>query len=373
MRIIKNSSQRGFAQLIVVILIIFGLGASVYLTRFNNAYAVTVSTYDLGVGYFSQNNAGVTPDMAWSKATESAHVASIQKHWAESYNSASQDYINAVATDVNVARSKGLKIYLAMEVLSGDRKTVVLPNALQEQSSGFNNSTIQNYYIDLVKNTANIYHPDYFIINIEINMYKQYDLKDYNAYKSKVYSKAYNAIKQVSPQTQVAVSLVYSDYNNANCIDNSDLAQFRGYVADFNNRTNKEDMLGVSTYPFCYLNPSNIPQNFIDQIAGFYSSIPLFISETGWISQSFSVVNSDPQIQAAYIDKLSEMVEYARSNGKNINSINYISIVDMDDNYCALVQSVAPQNGWLCYLSLMYPDFTEKPAFGKMRDWKNRL
>ncbi|TAK35112.1 MAG: hypothetical protein EPO21_07305 [Chloroflexota bacterium] len=331
--------------------------------------------YDLGLGYF-QNNVGLSDDAAWLQAKDAAHLALIQRNWQEAANPGGASYYDAVASQVSLARSNGLKIYLGLDVLSGDRTTLQLPAALRGLTGGFSNSQIRSAYVDLVRKVAADFQPQYFVIAVEVNMYKGSNSTDYNAYKS-LYATAYKAIKSVSPQTKVAASLLYSDFNGVNCIDSSDKTRFKGHVADFNNRQNVSDIFAVSTYPFCYFTPAAIPSTFLSELARF-SSRPLFISETGWISDSYQITptvtfQSDPATQAAYVDRLSQLTDYARGRGYKVSAVTYISLVDPDSAYCALIQQITPQNGWYCVLSLLDAQADQKPAFGRMKLWKGRL
>ncbi|TAK30780.1 MAG: hypothetical protein EPO21_18680 [Chloroflexota bacterium] len=331
--------------------------------------------YDLGLGYF-QNNTAITDDAAWQQVSDAAHVALIQRSWWEAANPGGASFYDAVASQISLAKSKGLRIYLGLDFLSGDRTRLELPAELSGLTGGFSNTQIRNAYVDLVRKVAADFQPQYFVIAVEINMYKSYNPTDYSAYKS-LYSSAYKAIKAASPQTQVSVSLLYADYNGANCIDGADKTKFKGYVGDFNNRQNTSDILAASTYPFCYFTPASIPDTFISDLASL-SSRPLFIAETGWISDDYQssptfTFPSDPTRQASYVDRLSQLTDYARGRGYKISAVTLVSVVDPDSAYCANIQRIYPQNGWYCRLGLVDQQLAPKPGVGGMQLWKSRL
>ncbi|MDP3954989.1 MAG: type II secretion system protein [bacterium] len=325
--------------------------------------------YKLGIGYFPLNSIYNSP-LAWSKAKDVAHVAFIQRHWRESLNSSNQNFYDALAQEVSEAKNNGLKIYLAFEVLSPDRSSLELPAGLV---GDFSTPVVQNAYINMVSSVAAAYKPDYFILNVEINSYKSYQPADYSAYKA-LYNSAYDAVKSASNNTKIAVSLAYIDVDGINCIDGGDKTIFNNYIADFQT---KMDILAVSTYPLCYFDPAVIPENFLDELASF-SSKPLFIAETGWMSESFTIppsftFPSSPQLQADFVNRLKTMADYAINQGKNIDAINYVAIVDMETSICDAIIAINPAMGWYCTLALIDKNGTEKTAFQRMKVWKNSL
>lgn len=325
--------------------------------------------YQLGIGYFPLNSI-YNSSLAWSKAKDVAHVAFIQRHWKESLNPSNLDFYNALAQEVSKAKNNGLKIYLAFEVLSPDRSSLELPAGLV---GNFSTPTVQNAYINMVSSVAAAYKPDYFILNVEVNSYKNYNPADYLAYKT-LYNSAYDAVKSASNNTKISVSLAYIDIDGINCIDAGDKTIFNNYIADFQS---KMDILAVSAYPLCYFNPAVIPENFLDELASF-SSKPLFVAETGWMSESFTIppsftFPSSPQLQADYVNRLKTMADYAKNQGKTIDTINYVAIIDMETSICDAIIAMNPAMGWYCTLALIDKNGTEKAAFQTMKVWKNSL
>ncbi|MEK6840782.1 MAG: hypothetical protein AABX79_02405 [Nanoarchaeota archaeon] len=323
--------------------------------------------YLLGVGY-TQVNSMFTSASAWSKAKDIANVAYIQRNWKESGNTGNKNFYDAIKDDVNEARKNGLKIYLALEVLNYDRSGMSLPSDL---SGDFTSADVRNAYIDTVKSVASDYKPDYFIINVEVNRYKDDNLASYNAYKE-LYKQAYDEVKAASPQTKIAISISLEDYNNKDCIDPEDLAVFKDFAADFE----KQDVLAVSVYPNCYFDPKTMPETFLNDIAKL-SQKPVFISETGRMSEGVSIPGftypSSQQAQADYIDQLSKAADYAVKKGKKIDTINYIALTDPDKAVCDSIKSIDASLAWYCTLALIQDDSTEKIGYGTFGQWKNRL
>lgn len=327
-----------------------------------------VGNYLLGAGYFPLNTA-IDNKAAYDKIKDIADVAFIQRHWKESQNPENKDFYATVSDDIAIARNRGLKIYLALEALSALRDKIELPEGL---SGDFSDNQVRQAYLNLIRKVAAGFKPDFFILNVEINMYKKYNPKDYLAYKD-FYPQAYQAVKELSPGTKVSVSITYADYDEKNCIDAADKSIFKQFVADFEKNS---DMLAVSVYPFCYFKPSAIPVNFFSEIANF-STLPLFIAETGWMSKSFSLsffftFKSSPKTQAEYIDRLYKLTEDARAKNKEVSVVNYVGIIDPGKIVCKMIKSKFPVLGWYCSLCLLDMRGKEKPAYLMMKAWKNR-
>jgi len=298
-----------------------------------------------GIGYFPLNPI-YDSNAAWTKANQVADIAYIQRHWKEDTNPDGKDFFNTLENDVKVARSKGMEIYIAFEVLSPERESLELPSGL---NGDFSDGEIKKEYVNIVEKVAKEYKPEYFILNVEVNLYKQYNLQDYETYKS-VYEEAYDIVKSVSPNTQVAVSLVYLDFNNKDCFDSEDTLTFSSFVQDFP----KQDIFAVSMYPLCYGSPKNIPSDLFTRL-NTLSEKPLFISEIGYPSESFFGIESDEKTQADFVSKIKSL------DGAKV--INYVSLIDPSEAVCDLIVQASPSLAWYCSLSLIDEDGVEKEGF----------
>ena len=114
---------------------------------------------------------------------------------------------------------------------------------------------------------------------------------------------------------------------------------------------------------------ANVPQSFLFDLASS-SNKPLFIAETSWPS---SFDKYTPEDQAAFIDKLVENADYAQNQGRTISVINFVSLIDPDKNACTLLKFTQPFFYWFCSLAVLDGEGNEKPAFGKLEEWKKSL
>jgi hypothetical protein len=327
--------------------------------------------YGIGIGYSAVNH-NYTASQAATAIKDGAHVIYIQRRWNPEHNRewpthTDETFSEAVRDVVAEARKNGLGIYLAFEPLSPDRKTLDLPKELK---GDFTTPAIQEAYLATVVQAAKEYQPEYFILNVEVNMYEAYDPKSYAAYKE-LYKKAYAEVKRVSPNTKVAVSHGLIDEDNNNCIDEPDMRNLGSDARGFPD----DDLFAVSIYPLCYFDPKLIPENFLDQIAGL-SPKPLFISETGWVSDSFQLTptyrfSADQGAQAMYISRLQVAANYAAAQKKNLSIINYVSIIDPPEDVCQAIIAIDPMFNWYCSLSLKTYDNTPKSGYTTMKNWKS--
>lgn len=305
------------------------------------------NSYKLGLGYVTANRS-IPAEQAWGKIAEVAHVAYIQRTWDEWLHDKT-----ITRDDIAIARSKGLKIYLGFELLNGDRSKLDLPEGV---TGDFASKEVQDVYLKDISQIVKDYKPDYFIVNVEPNLYKPHNAQDYANFVA-IYPKVYQALKAINPATQVGVSSVYN---------NDTKGWFAEAVKDFDENS---DMLPVSIYPFDFGSVGNIPKTFLFDLASF-STRPLFVAETSWPSSFNKYTQVD---QAAYIDKLIENSDYAVSNGKKVTAINFVSLIDPDKNACTILKFTQPFFYWFCSLAVVDGQGREKPAFFKLKEWKKSL
>jgi hypothetical protein len=108
-------------------------------------------------------------------------------------------------------------------------------------------------------------------------------------------------------------------------------------------------------YPLCYFDPHQLPETFLDNIAQ-QSPHPLFISETGWTSNSFPLTasytfSSTPEQQATYIAQLQRAAAFA-IHQHPISAIDYVAITDASPATCDAIKAIDEQLNWYCSLAL---------------------
>jgi len=374
-RLLLSISALGIIVLILgVITLPFnrGLLSKLFPKRFSHA---NTASYQLGVKFFAPGT-NVSNDTGWAKAAQAASLAYIQRGWNDLHNP-------EISQDKNPAQGAGLAIYVAFDPLCGDRKKVSSADG-SDHCNDATSITFQNQfpdpnnnaYLTEMKNIAQTYQPSYLIIGLEMNSYKNANQFDYNYFTQSIYPVVYQQIKQVSPGTKVAVSFAYNP-----SLPYADGGALNAFVQDF---AGKLDVLAVSLYPWPWtgvngFDANAIPSDVLSQIYGAAPYLPLFISETGMVSQNWTgangvTISGNPANQAAFINKLKLSAANAVASGVNLLAINYVSLVD---TACppSLVNS---PSGWYCFLGLLDPSGNTKATppndgFSQMASWKDEL
>ncbi|HEY9676855.1 MAG TPA: hypothetical protein V6C76_02550 [Drouetiella sp.] len=305
---------------------------------------------------------------SYERIKQAADIAYIQRNWDEWQNNHAVGY-----DEVALARKNGLKVYVALDLLSYDPPRANLITA-EKKIAKFSDAKIQEKYLNLVEETAARTKPDYFILLVEANMYKDRTPSEYAAFKN-LLPQAIERVRKYSPNTKIGVSVTYMDHDNKNGIDAGDIAYFRECVNDFDAYS---DILSVSTYPMSYQEPTKIPEDFLAQIASA-SKRPLFIAETSWVSESFEIdvglfqkykFQSSPQKQLDYFQKLKTCADFASKQNKTIEAINFVSLNDPRPIASAVFKLVNQQFGWFTSLAVSDNDGKPKPSYAFLTQWK---
>ncbi|MBS1954324.1 MAG: glycosyl hydrolase 53 family protein [Cyanobacteria bacterium SZAS-4] len=307
---------------------------------------------------------------SYERIKDAAEISYMQRNWDEWQNSHAISY-----DEVPFARSKGLKIYVALDLLSYDnpRANLLLAN---KKTGLFSDAKVKADYLALVQEIATRCKPDYFILLVEANLYKDKNPADYQAFK-RLYPEAVALVRRYSPATKLGVSITYGDHNGHDGLDAEDDAYFKNCVTDFDENS---DMLSVSTYPFFYLSPRTIPTDFLNRMASF-SKKSLFVSETSWVSEPFDIdlpggkkfkFQSNPETQAEYLRKLEESADNALLQKRKIEAINFVSLNDPKPLSVSVFKMINPKFAWFCSLALSENSGKPKPAYEFMKAWKLR-
>lgn len=128
------------------------------------------------------------------------------------------------------------------------------------------------------------------------------------------------------------------------------------------------DLVGITSYPyFDYETPSAMPNNYFSEIRN-YSTKPLFITETAWITRSTfgnaldktNYTGSQAE-QSAYVKKLATIL-----NSESVEAVNWFSFHDAQDS-----EKPATIPAFLLFDSdgLKTYDDTDKQAFAFWKEW----
>ncbi len=345
------------------------LAQSALSTATKSATVPTKRTYTLGLELQSTERTE-DPSKSYERIKNAAEIAYIQRNWNEWQNNPAVGY-----DEIPLARSKGLKIYAALDLLSYDEPRAHL--LLADKKNGlFSNPAVKAEYLKLVHDIAARSKPDYFILLVEANLYKDKNPVDYAAYQ-RLLPEAIAIVRKTSPSTKIGISITYGDHNGRDGIDAEDLVYFKKCVADFDAES---DVLAVSTYPFSYINPAKIPLDFLSQIASS-SKNPLFIAETSWVSEPFEIdlpggkkfdFKSSPATQAEYYRRLAQCADYAVQQNQKVEAINFVSLNDPRPLAVSVFKMINRKFAWFCSLAVSENSGKPKPAYEFMTQWKGR-
>lgn len=372
----KGTQAVLYISLLIVLIFSLNSGAQIPVYQRN---------FKLGLAYVTANRQVLSIDTAYNKIADAAEIAYIQGSWPE-WESGMFD------NDIQIARRKGLKIYLALDFLGYvpvARATIALPPSLKA-SLGTDTATfmapgLPEAYTTFVKQLVRKYSPDYFVPMVEINLHKGPRPGSYSNFVQ-LYPQLYRDIKTLSPSTLVGPSITYGDNASPSGFGPEDRNAFKTFLADFEANS---DINAVSMYPAALfptatgnplvldLHPETIPDIFLSELAGF-SKNPLFIAENSWDSQGFSVpvgtltlsFNTTQQDQKNYVYRLAQSAKTAQDSGKRIAAINFTSLIDPTPAVTALLIQSAPQLEWFCYLGFFDGSGVGKPAFSALKEWK---
>jgi hypothetical protein len=196
----------------------------------------------------------------------------------------------------DLARSNGLQLLLAIDptMPSNRGELAGLPPALSGRD--FSDAGVRASFIAYAKYLALNYHPAYMALGVEVDLF--YAQRGSAAFRNfiSLYFEAYDAVKDVSPQTQVFTTFQYEDVLGV-------LARTRetqpawSLIDQFQP---KLDLVAVSTFPgAAYDQLGDIPGDYYGELAERFELPVAFIS-TGWPSRSDGVVSDTSQVAFLY-------------------------------------------------------------------------
>jgi len=240
---------------------------------------------------------------------EAGRVAEVTMVWGNPGGIGLHDKLkqNKVVTAVRVYGLKPvltLNFHTIKEVPGEGLKVII--DAPEDVTAEVSNSEFRELWIDEAKNIAKEFKPEYFSLGNEINDYfykNPDDLKDYLT----LFDEAYDAIKEVSPNTKVMVVFSYTHLIDSNQWD---------LFAKFDSRV---DVMGLTTYPWKHFDsPKNIDADYYSKL-NQYITKPIAFTEIGWPSTS-----SEAE-QAEFLVKFVELVK-----DNNVEMINWLFLHEMD-------------------------------------------
>jgi hypothetical protein len=185
----------------------------------------------------------------------------------------------STASERDAARDGGLRIFFAIDPTdsaTGRDRLGGLPDGMTGRR--FDDADVRSAFRSYAEYVALNYKPEFLALGVEMNLYYAKNEEDWENFRS-LYTEAYAAVKRVSPDTQVTVTLQYEDLQNLLPREDEHFPEWQ-LVRAFD----PIDFVSISTYPsFAFDDPAAIPENYYSQLAAFTDK-PIAIAEMGYAS-----------------------------------------------------------------------------------------
>jgi hypothetical protein len=289
----------------------------------------------------------------WTQRADAA-IISVQVPWESLYSGTSPEtYIgNNFAQLVDFYRSKNLKLWVYIDPANGlDRSADATDLAALHKSIA--QVPVQKVYERFCFLMDSLLKPDHMGLALETNLIR-----------GSSPDSIYQGIKSAANQTAVLVS-AYDHNVRLSVSIQADYAwglltagSYQGIDKDLIDFPFVQE-LGISSYPyFVFDKPQDIPLNYYARLIQGHS-MPVFISEGGWSSQTVTNFAGTPQKQQDYIDRQAQLLS-------QVNAIAYFQLLFSDLNVAALPAGVPDNVNLFVHIGLTDTTLQPKPA---LKNW----
>ena len=149
---------------------------------------------------------------------------------------------------------------------------------------------------EVAVNIAEEYQPEYLALGVEINRYWERSPSGFDDFLS-TYSRTYDAVKEVSPDTKVFTIFQLDYMRGAAALSGRPHEKHAGLIERFGD---KLDLVGFTVYPFLeYDVPERVPDDYFPP-----TNKHIIVTETGWPSESLIGDPTTEADQDAYVSRL---------------------------------------------------------------------
>ncbi|MCL4257615.1 MAG: hypothetical protein KJZ53_03690 [Anaerolineales bacterium] len=180
-------------------------------------------------------------------------------------------------------------------------------------------------FLQMLVEFAAEHHPPYLFLGNENDDYYIAQPQDYMRWLE-FYDQAYDAIKAVSPATQVGPIFQYERLAGLGTLNGWDQAHWGALDAHDLTRL---DILGITLYPwFSAATPEELPDDYLAPLLQHAGATPIAITETGWPAETPGLQapwHASSESQLRYVDALARItrpVDLRILNWLFINPIN---------------------------------------------------
>jgi hypothetical protein len=296
-------------------------------------------------------------EKAFTLAGENGELILIQRAppWVEFRpgGTISTETLDVTREEKRLAEENGLGIFAAVDPLdSADRGRLAAPPD-DMADAGFGDPRVRSAFIAYAQYLALNLKPRYLALGMEVDLYEAARPDDFDNFVS-LYFEAYDAVKNISPET-----LVFPTFQ-MEAVQNLLSPPSQAGQAGPPNRWDlllrfepKVDILAVTTYPsFAFKTPEDIPADYYDQLRR-YSDAPIAIAAAGYSSGPGrdGINEGTEQEQAAFLTRLLQ----------DAQRVDMAFVVWFASTDPAFVQ--APPLDLLQHIGLRRADGSAKPAW----------
>ncbi len=229
----------------------------------------------------------------------------------------------------------GMRTYLALSPLNGLRSGLAdnwggspnQPLLPPWDSRGFDDANVISAYTNFASDLIRRFDPDYFNLGIEVSELALNDIAAFD--RLVVFTEAVaSSLKSQFPNLQLMISVALKSPGSADATTiTAELPRLVQFI----------DVVGISVYPYVFFehldsgDPSQLPADWLSQIAAITGGKSVAIAETGWPAESLVIpvfgvdVASDAQKQDAYVTTL-----FSAAETLDAKFIVWFALVDYD-------------------------------------------
>jgi hypothetical protein len=240
---------------------------------------------------------------AFGEAARLGHYAVLISQWSALDTGAVKDFMAA-------SRRHGLVpiIGLSPTLLTGGRKELDVPRPVRQAAGhqlSYANPVVRAAFVDAAVKLAEL-KPPYLCLATEINFLAIGNLREYLLF-SEAYKQAYQAVKQVSPTTQVFVSF---QWDLMRLIDDKEPNRLHEHGKVIDLFRPALDRIAITAYPGPHFaSARQVPADYFRSLDRHVDrSEPIIIMEIGWPTSG----NGNESEQAAFIARLPELLHGLR-------------------------------------------------------------
>jgi hypothetical protein len=286
----------------------------------------------------------------WIPRSDAAMITT-EVPWDSLYSgTTAQKYVlNNYKGLVDYYRSKNLKLWVYIDPANGMNRTSDA-TSLVIRGKSIAQSDVQKLYLRFAFVMDSILKPEHLGLALETNLIRGSSSDAIYQGVKKAANDAASEIRAFDLNVKLSIS-VQADYAWGK-LDNTNI--FKKVDQDFIDFPFIEE-LGISSYPyFGFENPEDIPLNYYSVLVEG-KSIPVFVSEGGWSSETVGTYTDSPQSQKDYMIRHAQLLDQVKATA-------IFQLIFTDVDLSALPPGTPSNINLFAYLGFVDINFKPKPV-----------